>query len=220
MVDTNISNGIQKLLISQIPISVEPFVIGQDLVTSVRETSREGIFIESLKPLHMISLKEIITGAACGSAQVDRIFRTPSRAIHMKPRVNIEFFSPSRGSNSSFAKWSRNIDPLNTAIDGSLTQEHNSTSFCFDKISAKCLPGEFFTDLDRNKRMNLASSVLGKRPKFIDFGLSSFNATSKPNSVLSPSTRAEILNGTEGGILNGDWITSSHGFERDNKKKA
>ena len=37
---THITNGIQKLLINQIPISVELFVIGQDLVTSVLETSR------------------------------------------------------------------------------------------------------------------------------------------------------------------------------------
>ena len=39
-VDTHITDGIQKLLISQIPISAELVVIGQDLVTSVLETSR------------------------------------------------------------------------------------------------------------------------------------------------------------------------------------
>ena len=40
---THITEGIQKLLISQIPISVKPVVIVQDLVTSVQETSRQGL---------------------------------------------------------------------------------------------------------------------------------------------------------------------------------
>ena len=34
-VDTHITNGIQELLIIQIPVSFEPVVIGQDLVKSV-----------------------------------------------------------------------------------------------------------------------------------------------------------------------------------------
>ena len=37
-VDIHITDGIQKLLIGQIPVSFEPVVIGQDLVMSVRET--------------------------------------------------------------------------------------------------------------------------------------------------------------------------------------
>ena len=87
------------------PITFEPVIIGQDLVTSVQEVSQEGLLQEILKPLHTISSKEIITDAACNSVQVDRIVRTPSRAIHNTPRVNVEVFSPSRGSNSNFAKW-------------------------------------------------------------------------------------------------------------------
>ena len=166
-VDIHMTNGIQILLISQIPISLEPVVIGHDLVTSVRETLQESLLQESLKPFHTISLKEIVTGAAFMSAQVDRIVWTPSRDIHMTPRVNIEVFSQSRSSNSSFAEWLRNIEPLNTAIDGSPDQERNSTSFCINKIGVKSLPGEVVTDLDSRKQMNLASSVLGKSPKFI-----------------------------------------------------
>ena len=137
-----------------------------------------------MKPLHVIISKEIITDAACNSAQVDSIVRTPSRAIHIIPRVNVEVFSPIRGSNSSFAKCSRNFDPLNTSIDGSLAQERNLASFFTDKISVKRLPGEVVTYLDPSKRMNFESSVLGKSPKFIDFGLSSANAMGKPNSVF------------------------------------
>ena len=151
---------------------------------------------ESLKPLHTISSKEIVTGEAHDIVQVDRIVRNPSRDIHMTPRVNIEVFSPIHCSHSSFAKWSSSIDPFNSAIYRSPYQERNSTSFCTDKISVKSLPGEVVTDLDQSKRINFASSVLGESPKFIDFGLLSVNATGKPNSVFDPSTRAENLNDT------------------------
>ena len=54
---TRITNWIQKLLINQIPVSFEALVIGQDLVTGVQETSREGLSQESLKPLQTISSK-------------------------------------------------------------------------------------------------------------------------------------------------------------------
>ena len=125
-------------------------------------------------------------GAAHGSTQIERIVRNPSRAIRHSPRVNIEVFCPSRCSHSSIEKWPRNIEPLNNSIDGYLAQNRNSTSFYTDKISVKRLPGEIVTDLDPSKRMNFASSVLGESPKFMDFGLSSVNATGKPNSVFPP----------------------------------
>ena len=103
---------------------------------------------ESLNTLHTISSKDIVTDAVCNIAQVDMIVLTPSRAIHMTPRVKVEVLSPSRGSNSIFAKWARNIDPLNTSVDGSAAKESNSTYFCIDKIRVKSLPSEAVTDLD------------------------------------------------------------------------
>ena len=136
-----------------------------------------------MKPLHVISSKEIITDAACNSAQVDRIVRTPSRAIYNTPRVNVEVFSPIRGSNSNFAKWSRNIDPLNTSVDVSAAQERNCNCFCIEKMGAKSLPGEIITDLDPSRRVNLASSVLSESTKFIDFGL--FPSTQRVNQTPS-----------------------------------
>ena len=84
----------------------------------------------------------------------------------------------------------------------------------------KSLPGEVVTDLDPSKRMNLASSVLSESRKCIDFGLLSFNATGKLKSVFALSTRAKSLNGTGGGSLNGDWLASSHGFERVSETKV
>ena len=69
--------------------------------------------------------------------------------------------------------------------------------------------------------MNFASSFLGESPKFIYFRLLSVNATGKPNSVFSPSTRADSLNGMGGGgRLNGDWLAYSHGIERVSETKA
>ena len=87
-------------------------------------------------------------------------------------------------------------------------------------MGVKSLPGEIVTDLDPRKRMNLASSVLSKSPKFINFGLLSLNTPGKPNSVFTPSTRAKSLNGTDMENLNGDWLASSHGFERVSKTRA
>ena len=151
-----------------------------------------------MKPLQTISLKDIVTGAARDSTQVERIVRNPSRDIPHYPRVSVEVFSPSRCSHSSIAKWARNIEPFNTSIDGYLSQEINSTSFFTEKISVKRLPGEVVTDLDPSKRMNFASSVLGKSPKFVDFRLSSVNVTGKTNPVFSPSDRSESFNNTGG----------------------
>ena len=114
--DTHITTGIQKLSIR--PITIEPVIVGHDLVTSVLETSRDGLLLKSLKSIHKISVKEIFTDTACSSVQVDKIaVRTPSRAIHRTPGVNVDVFIPIRGSNSSFAKWPRNIEPLNTSVD-------------------------------------------------------------------------------------------------------
>ena len=128
-VDTHITDGIRKLPIR--PITLGPVVIGQDLVTSVRETSCEGLLLKILKPLHTISLKEIVMDVACNSTQVYRIaVWNPIRAIHRTPGVNVFIFSPIRGSNSSFEKWLSNIEPLNTSIDGSAAQERNSNCFC------------------------------------------------------------------------------------------
>ena len=188
---------------------------------SAQETSREGLSLKSLKPLHTISVKEIVTETACNRAQVDRItVRTPSRYIQITPGVNVYVFSPSRGSNSSFSKWLRNIEPLNTFIDGSAAQERNSNCLCIGKTGVKSLPGEIVAGLDPIKRVNLVSSILSKSLKFINRGLPSFNATGKPNFAFSPSTRSKLLNGTERGNLNSNWITSSHSFEIVSKTTA
>ena len=102
---------------------------------NVRENLRVELFLKSLSPLNTIISKEIVTGAACNSVQVDRNIwksctlvdkniQNPSRVD--TPEVNVDVFIPSRGSISSFTKWSRKTEPLDTSVDRSATQESNS----------------------------------------------------------------------------------------------
>ena len=44
--------------------------------------------------------------------------------------------------------------------------------------------------------------------------------TDELNIAFSPSTREKSLNGTERENLNGDWLSSSHGFEIPSKTTA
>ena len=84
---------------------------------SVREKSHLDLSLTSLSPRNTIRSKEIVTNAACNSGQVNRInVRIPNRAINRNPGVKVDVFSPIRGSNSSFAKWSRSIKPLDTYV--------------------------------------------------------------------------------------------------------
>ena len=83
-VKTHITDGIKKLSIRL--ITIEPVVIGQDLVTSVREILRDDISLKSL------NVKETVTEVTCNIDQVDRIYiRNPSRDVHNQPGVNIFF---------------------------------------------------------------------------------------------------------------------------------
>ena len=88
-------------------------------------------------------------GAACNSTQVgmrirksctpfDRNIRNPSRVG--TPEVNVDVFSPSCGSNSSFIKWSRNMVLLDTSVDVYATQENNSDFSCIGKVGVKVSP--------------------------------------------------------------------------------
>ena len=138
--DTHSIDRIRKVSVR--PILFKPAVIGQDLVTSVRETLCDG-----LSP-NILSVKEIVTDALCNSAQVNR--------FAVQPGVNVDVFSPSRSSNSSFAKWPRNIDPLDTSVDGFTSQERNSNFSGIEKVGVKSFPGEIVAGLDPIKRVNLA----------------------------------------------------------------
>ena len=125
----------------------------------------------------------------CDSAQVNRFV--------MQPRFNVDFFSPSRGSNSSFAKWSRNVETLDTSVNGSAAQERNSNCYGIEKVGVKSLPCEIVADLGPSKRVNLANSIIRESPKFKKCGLLFFDAKGKPNIDFAPSTRSKSLNSTQ-----------------------
>ena len=127
--ETHIIDRIRKLSIR--PILFEPAiigVIGQDLVMNVQKNLHMEISLEILSPLNTISSKDIVTGTVRNSAQVDRNIHNPSKVGN--PEFNVDVFSPICGSNFSFTIWSRNIEPLDTFIDGFSTQERNSDFSC------------------------------------------------------------------------------------------
>ena len=147
--ETHIVNIIRKLSVRQLFKPAFIGVIRQDLVTNVQENLRVEISLRSLSPLNTITPKAIVIGAACNSAHVDRntleSCTPPDRKIrnHSRvgtPVVNAGVFSPSRGNNSSFAKWTGNIEPLDISVDGSATQERNSDFSCIERVGVKSLP--------------------------------------------------------------------------------
>ena len=155
------------------------------------------LLLKSFSLRNTRSLKESFTNAACNTVQVDRInIRIPSRDIHRTPGVNVDVFIPIRGITSSFAKWSRNIKPLDTSVDGSATQERNSDLSCIEKVVVKRISDEIVTNLDPSIWVYLAKSIIRKSQKFINLGLLTFDATGKPNIAFTPSNIAKSLNVT------------------------
>ena len=191
-------------------------------MTNTRDNLRVELSLKSFSPLNTIISKDIVTGAACNSAQVDRNIRNgtpvdrdiwnPSRVF--TPEVNVYVFGPSRSSNSSFTKWSSNIEPLDTSVHRSKIQERNSDFLCIEKMGVRSLSDEIVADLDPSIRVNLANSIISKSPRFINFGLLTFDATGKPNIAFPPSTRAKSLNGMQRDNFKVVWLASRHDFER------
>ena len=112
------------------------------------------------------------------------------------PGVNEGIFSPSRGKTSSLSKWTGNIEPSDTSVHGSATQERNSDLLCIDKVGVKSVLVKIVADLDLIIQVNLANSVLSKSPKFKSLGLPAINATYIRNLDFTPSARAKSLSGT------------------------
>ena len=152
----------------------------------------------------MITSKAIVIGLACKSAQVGRntlkSCTLPDRTIqdHSRigtPGLNEGVFSPIRSNNSSFSKWTGNIEPLETSVDESATQERNSDFSCIEKVGVKSLPDNIFAGLDPIIQVNLANSVLSESPKFKNLGILTLDITGTHNIDFAPSNRAKSLNG-------------------------
>ena len=170
----HIIHRIRKLSVRQLFDPDVIGIIGQDLITDVQENSRVELSLKSLSQLNTITSKAIVIGSACKCAQVDRNIRksctTPDRNIwnHNRvgtPGVNKGVFSPSHGSNSSLPKWTRNIEPLDTSIHVSATQERNSNLSCIEKVGLKSLPNKIVADLESSTRVNLTNTILRENPK-------------------------------------------------------
>ena len=135
--------------------------------------------LKRLSPLNTNTSKAIVIGLACKSAEVDRntlkSCTPPDRTIKNNsrigtPAVNEGVVSPSRGNNSSFAKRTGKIKPLDNSVHVSATQERNSDFSCIEKVGVKSLPKKIVADLNPSIRVNLTSSVLIKIPKFKNSG--------------------------------------------------
>ena len=70
------------------------------------------------------------------------VARARLKVNEIVPRVGLHWIYASRGSNSSFTKWSRNIELLDTSVDGSATQERNLDFLCIEKVGVKSLPNK------------------------------------------------------------------------------
>ena len=85
---------------------------------------------------------------------------------------------------------------MDTSVDGYATQERNSDFSCIEKVGVKSVLGEIVADLDPSIQVNLANSILSKRPKFKSLGLPAVDATDIRNLDFAPSTRAKSLSRT------------------------
>ena len=181
-----------------------------------------------LSPLNTNTLKAIVIGLACKSTEVDRktLSCTPhDRTIRNQsrigtPGVNKGIFSPNRGNISSFAKWTGNIEPLDTSIHGSTTQERNSDFSCIEKVGIKGLPKKIVADLNPSIWVNLENSIISESPKFKSLGLPTFDATDIHNLDFAPYTRAKSLNGMWRGNFRDARLGYMHDFERMSKTIA
>ena len=113
----------------------EPAVIGGSIgpVTHFLENFRVEISFNILSPLNTNTSKAFMIGSAFNSVGVNRNIlycTSPDRTIRNysrigTPGVNEGVFSPSRNTTSGFTKWTGNIEPSDTSVHGSATQERN-----------------------------------------------------------------------------------------------
>ena len=121
----------------------KPIFIGGGIgpVTNFLDNFCVQLSLNSLSPLNTNTSKAFMIGSACKSVRVNSNTlncMSPDRTIwnHGRigyPGVNKGVSSPSRGKTSSFAKWTGNIDPPDTSVHGSVTQERNSDLLCIEK---------------------------------------------------------------------------------------
>ena len=112
------------------------------------------------------------------------------------------------------------IEPLDTSIHGSTTQERNSDLSCIEKDGVKSVLGEIVPDLEPSKRVNLANYVLSESPKFKSLGLPAVDATDIRNIDFVSSTRANSLSGTQKDNVSSSRLGYTHDFETMSKTTA
>ena len=107
-----------------------------------------------------------------------------------------------------------NIEPLDSSVHRSATQERNLNLSCIEKVGVKSVLGEIVPDLDLSERVNLANSVLSESPKFKNLGLPAVGARDVSNLGFSPSIRAKSLSGTRKYNFSPSRLRYTHDFEK------
>ena len=144
---------------------------------NVLENSRVKILLDSLSPLNTNQSKAFVIGLQyvsvgvnsnilnCTSPNSRNIRRNNSRIG--TSGVNECIFSPSCDLTKTFRLRSctESIEPLDTSVQGSTTQERNSNLSCIEKDGVKSVLRKIVPDLDPSKQVNLANSFLRKSPR-------------------------------------------------------
>ena len=86
-----------------------------------------------------------------------------------------------------------NIEPSDTSIDGSMTQESNLYLLCIEKVGIRSVLGEIVAVLDPSKQVNLTNSVHIESPNFKSLGLPAVDATDIRNLNVSPPYQSKEL---------------------------
>ena len=158
-------------------------------VMNVLENLCVELPLDRLSPLNTYQSKAFVIGSQYKSVGVNRNILNctfPDRRNIWRnnswigtPQVNKGIFSPSHNLTKTFSLRSctGSIEPLDTSIHGSATQESNSNISCIEEYGVKSVLGEMVPDLNPRKRVNLANSVLNESPKFKSLGAIALDAT-------------------------------------------
>ena len=231
MTETHIVDRVRNLSV-RVGLFDPGVLIGGSIrpVTNVLENLRVELPLNSLYPLNTKTSKAFVIGSACKSLGVNKNIlncTSPDSRNFLRNHsrigtqgVNEGVLSTSRNTTSILRIWTGNIDPSDTSVHGSTTQERNLDLLCIKKVGVKSVLSEIVAYLDPSKRVKLANSVLSKIPKFKSLGLPAVDATDIRNIDFSPYTRAKSFSGTRKDNVSPSRLGYTHDFETMSKTTA
>ena len=129
------------------------------------------------------------------------------------PGVNKDIFSPNHDTTSNLLIYTGKIEPFDTHVHRSATQERNMDSLCIEGVGVKIIPSEIVMDFESSVQVNLANYVLIERPKFKNLGHPAVETTDIRNIDFAPSTRTKSSSGTRRDNFRDGRLGYMHDFE-------